>query len=217
MVANLIQAELLVILSSVDGLCRPLPDGQGFGEPLSLIARLDEEALGLVTDSRSSLGTGGMGSKLASARLVTHSGGSVIIASGKRPKPLSTILEGSEVGTLILAEGQTRAARLRWIGLTARPKGAIQVDDGARAALVNNGGSLLAIGVMGITGDFEKGDVVAITNAQGEEFARGLVNYTSDDTRRVKGLRTEQLRKALESTVVYDEVVHRDNLMILPQ
>ncbi|MEI7923852.1 MAG: glutamate 5-kinase [Planctomycetota bacterium] len=217
MVANLIQAELLVILSSVDGLCRPLPDGQGFGEPLSLISRLDDEALGLVTDSRSSLGTGGMGSKLASARLVTHSGGSVIIASGKRPKPLSTILEGSEVGTLILAEGQTRAARLRWIGLTARPKGAIQVDDGARAALVNNGGSLLAIGVMGITGDFEKGDVVAITNAQGEEFARGLVNYTSDDTRRVKGLRTEQLRKALESTVVYDEVVHRDNLMILPQ
>ena len=104
----------------------------------------------------------GMGSKLASARLVTHSGGSVIIASGKRPKPLSTILEGSEVGTLILAEGQTRAARLRWIGLTARPKGAIQVDDGARTALVNNGGSLLAIGVMGITGDFEKGDVVGI-------------------------------------------------------
>jgi glutamate 5-kinase len=217
MVANLIQAELLVILSSVDGLCRPLPDGSGFGESLPLIARMDDEALGLVTDSRSSLGTGGMGSKLGSARLVTHSGGSVVIASGKRANPLTTILDGKTVGTLILAEGQTRAARQRWIGLTARPKGSIQVDDGARAALMKNGGSLLAIGVLDVTGEFEKGDVVAVTNTAGQEFARGLANYTADDTRRVKGLKTDQLRTALEATAVYDEVIHRDNLMILPQ
>ena len=217
MVSNLIQAELLVILSSVDGLCRPLPDGQGFGEPLSLIARLDDDALGLVTDSRSSLGTGGMGSKLASARLVTHSGGNVIIASGKRENPLTTIMGCSDVGTLILAEGQTRAARQRWIGLTARPKGSIRVDEGAKLALIQNGGSLLAIGISEVEGDFEKGDVIAISDHHGVEFARGLANYTADDTRRIKGLKTDQLRSALQASAVYDEVVHRDNLMILPR
>ncbi len=217
MVANLVQAELLVILSSVDGLCKPLPDGGGFGDPVPMLTSLDEDALSLVTDSRSSLGTGGMGSKLASARLVTHSGGSVIIASGKRERPLTSILDCQPVGTLILAEGQTRGARQRWIGLTARPKGRIRVDTGAVSALVNKGGSLLAIGIVEIEGEFEKGDVVAISDFAGEDFARGLANYGSADARRVKGLKKEQLRKALESAVVYDEVVHRDNLVILPK
>jgi len=216
MVANLVQAELLVILSSVDGLCKPLPEG-GFGEPVPILTSLDDEALALVTDSRSSLGTGGMGSKLASARLVTHSGGSVVIASGKRECPLTSILDCQPVGTLILAEGQTRAARQRWIGLTARPKGRIRVDSGAVTALVSNGGSLLAIGIVDVEGDFEKGDVVAITDFAGEEFARGLANYGSAEARRVKGLKKEQLRIALESMAVYDEVVHRDNLVILPK
>jgi glutamate 5-kinase len=216
MVANLIQAELLVILSSVDGLCRPLPDGQGFGEPLSLITRMDDDALGLVNDSKTSLGTGGMRSKLASTRLVTHSGGSVIIASGKRQAPLTTILEGAEIGTLILAEGQTRAARQRWIGLTVRPKGQIMVDDGARSALVAKGSSLLAIGVVDVSGEFEKGDVVSIVDRENCEFARGLANYNAAETRLVKGLKTDQLRIALEENAVYDEVIHRDNLVILP-
>lgn len=217
LVTNLIQAELLVILSSVDGLCRPLPDGQGFGEPLPLITRMDDDALGMVNDSKSSLGTGGMRSKLASTRLVTHSGGSVIIASGKRPSPLTTVLEGAEIGTLILAEGQTRAARQRWIGLTVRPKGQIMVDDGARSALVAKGGSLLAIGVLDASGEFEKGDVVSIVDRENGEFARGLANYTAQETREIKGLRTDQIRTALQENAVYDEVVHRDNLVILPQ
>lgn len=217
MVANLINAELLVILSSVDGLCIPLPDGQGFGDPLPLIARMDDDALGLVNDSRSSLGTGGMRSKLASTRLVTHSGGSVIIASGKKPAPLTRILNCESVGTLILAEGQTRAARQRWIGLTARPKGAIQVDLGAKRALVKQGGSLLPIGVTGIQGEFEKGDVVSIVDPDGTEFARGLANYSSGDTQKIRRLRSDQIRSALQESVVYDEVIHRDNLLILPQ
>jgi glutamate 5-kinase len=158
-----------------------------------------------------------MGSKLASARLVTHSGGNVIIASGKRANPLTTIMGCSDVGTLILAEGQNRAARQRWIGLTARPKGSIRVDEGAKLALIQNGGSLLAIGVSDVEGDFEKGDVIAISDHHGVEFARGLANYTADDTRRIKGLKTDQLRSALQASAVYDEVVHRDNLMILPR
>lgn len=216
MVANLVQAELLVILSSVDGLCKPLLEG-GFGEPVPVLSSLDDDALALVTDSRSSLGTGGMGSKLASARLVTHAGGSVVIASGKRDRPLTSILECQPVGTLILAEGQTRAARHRWIGLTARPKGRIRVDSGAATALTSKGGSLLAIGIVDVEGDFEKGDVVAITDFAGDEFARGLANYNSADARRVKGLKKEQLRIALDSMAVYDEVVHRDNLVILPK
>ena len=103
-----------------------------------------------------------MTSKLASARLVTQAGGSVIIASGKRPEPLTRVLSGEPVGTLFLAHGQTHRARKRWIGLTARPRGHYVVDDGARKAVELGSKSLLAIGVVEVVGDFEKGDVVSV-------------------------------------------------------
>ncbi|MBV8267654.1 MAG: glutamate 5-kinase, partial [Planctomycetaceae bacterium] len=138
MVTNLLQAPLLIILSVVDGLYRTDPGaggGEGQAEVVTLVPRLDDDVLGLAGSSRSSLGTGGMRSKLEAARLVTHAGGSVIIASGKKPEPLTRILAGETVGTLFLAKGQTQGARKRWIGLTARPRGHYVVDAGARRAL----------------------------------------------------------------------------------
>ena len=112
MVTNLLQAPLLVILSVVDGLCRADPGASGVGEVVPLVANLDD-VLGLAGDSRSSLGTGGMRSKLQAAGLVTRAGGSVIIASGKKPEPLTRILAGESVGTLFLARGATQGARKR--------------------------------------------------------------------------------------------------------
>jgi glutamate 5-kinase len=159
------------------------------------------------------MGTGGMQSKLAAARLVTRAGGSVIIASGTQPEPLTRILAGEPVGTLFLAHGQTHRARQRWIGLTARPRGHYVVDDGARAALESASKSLLAIGIVEVLGEFEKGDVVGIRDRAGQEFARGLSNYAAADARRIRGLRTHQAREALGSAL-YDEVVHRDNLVL---
>ena len=162
---------------------------------------------------KSSLGTGGMKSKLEAASLVTKAGGSVIIASGKKPDPLTRILDGQTVGTLFLARGESHGARKRWIGLTARPRGHYVVDDGARNALVAGSKSLLAIGVVDVVGEFEKGDVVGIRDATGREFARGLSNYATPEAKLIRGLRTEQARQALGSTP-YDEVVHKDNLVL---
>jgi glutamate 5-kinase len=213
MVTNLLQAQLLVILSVVDGLCRSDPGSTGLGEVVPLVSDLDDEVLGLAGESRSSGGTGGMRSKLHAAGLVTRAGGSVIIASGKKPEPLTRILRGEAVGTLFLARGATQGARKRWIGLTARPRGHLVVDAGARVALETGDKSLLAIGIVEVVGEFGKGDVVGVRDLNGSEFARGLTNYASLEARQIRGLRTEQVRRAIGSAL-YDEVIHRDNLVM---
>ncbi len=213
MVTNLLRAPLLVILSVVDGLFRSDPGTHETGAVIPLVANLDDDVLGLAGDSRSTLGTGGMRSKLEAARLVTHAGGSVVIASGRNPEPLTRILAAEPVGTLFLARGQTQGARKRWIGLTARPRGHIVVDAGARKALETGKNSLLAIGVVNVIGAFEKGDVVGVRDADGHEFARGLSNYATADALQIRGLRTDQARQVLGETL-YAEVIHKDNLVL---
>jgi glutamate 5-kinase len=220
MVTNLLQAPLLVILSVVDGLYRVDPGNENGnhttddGAVVPLVSHLDDEVLGLAGSSRSTGGTGGMRSKLEAASLVTQAGGSVVIASGKRPEPLTRILAGEPVGTLFLARGQTQGARKRWIGLTARPRGHYVVDAGARQALESGSRSLLAIGVVSVVGEFDKGDVVGIRDANGQEFARGLTNYATAEAQQIRGLRTDQARRTLGSAL-YDELVHRDNLVLI--
>jgi glutamate 5-kinase len=214
MVANLLQAPLLVMLSVVDGLCRNDPGtGAVEAEVIPLVTDLGDETFRLAGPSTSSLGTGGMRSKLQAARLVTRAGGSVIIASGKRDEPLTRILAGEPVGTLFLADGQMQGARKRWIGLTARPRGHYVVDAGARRALESGTRSLLAIGIIEVVGEFDKGDVVGIRDGEGSEFARGLTNFATPEARQIRGLRTEQVRQLL-GAACYDEVVHRDNLVL---
>ena len=216
MVTNLLQAPLMVILSVVDGLFRSDPGEGGVGgtsEIVPLVPHLDDEILGLAGSSKSSLGTGGMRSKLQAARLVTQAGGSVIIASGRNPSPLTRILEGQSVGTLFLARGATQGARKRWIGSTARPRGQFVVDEGARKALEAGNKSLLPIGIVMVEGEFEKGDVVGVRDTQGREFARGLSNYSTADANEIRGLRTEQVRQLL-GRGLYDEVIHKDNLVL---
>jgi glutamate 5-kinase len=214
MVTNLLQAPLLVILSVVDGLYRSGPGDPTERELITLVPQINDQVLAMAGARKSTLGTGGMQSKLAAARLVTQAGGSVIIASGTRPEPLTRILAGHPAGTLFLAHGATHRARKRWIGLTARPRGHYIVDAGARQALESGSKSLLAIGILEVIGDFEKGDVIGIRDVAGQEFARGLTNYATADALRIRGLRTQEARQALGSAA-YDEVVHRDNLVLL--
>ncbi len=214
MVTNLLQAPLLVVLSVVDGLYRTTARDPDRQELISVVPQIDDQVLALARPDRSSLGTGGMQSKLAAARLVTRAGGSVIIASGTQPDPLTRILAGLPVGTLFLAHGARHRARKRWIGLTARPRGHYVVDDGARHALESGSKSLLAIGILEVAGEFEKGDVVGIRDLNGQEFARGLTNYATSEARLIRGLRTQEARLALGSAL-YDEVVHRDNLALI--
>jgi glutamate 5-kinase len=155
-----------------------------------------------------------MRSKLRAARLATAAGESVIMANGNTPGILDTILSGEPVGTLFLPHGGTLPAWKRWLGFTARPRGRLHLDAGARAAIEKQGRSLLAIGVVRVSGGFSKGDVVALCDADGAEFARGLCNYSAVDVERIRGLRTEQIGEVLGG-LPYEEVIHRDNLVIV--
>lgn len=215
MVTNLLRAPLLIILSVVDGLYRQDPAGSvgGTAEPVTLVTNLDDEILGMAGASRSPLGTGGMSSKLQSSKLVTQAGGSVIIASGKQANPLTRILRGEPVGTLFLARGATQGARKRWIGLTARPRGHLVVDSGARAAIESRHRSLLPIGVVEVIGQFGKGDVVGVRDPDGQEFARGLSNFGTEDVCQIRGKKSGEVRKVLGGAS-YEEVIHKDNLVL---
>lgn len=213
MVTNLMQSPLLVILSVVEGLY----DGRPGGPDSRLIPLVDEwtpALMDLAQAEQSARGTGGMQSKLQAVQTATAVGENVIIANGRRPHVLDEILAGDEVGTLFLAKGATVPAWKRWIGYTVRPKGRLCLDDGARTAVEKLGRSLLAIGVTGVEGEFEKGEVVGLVDRNGIEFARGLTNYDSRAARAIAGKRTDDIVNVLGS-LPYAEVIHRDNLVVI--
>jgi glutamate 5-kinase len=159
------------------------------------------------------LGTGGMISKLQAAKTCASSGLSCIIANGKRPDVLTDIiLKREKVGTLFLPASAKMGARKCWLGFCAKTKGHIKVDDGAKEALMRNK-SLLASGVIGVGGDFKKDDIVSIVDSCGTEFARGAAGCDSPTIEKIKGLKTSQIHAVLGCRV--DEIVHRDNLVIL--
>jgi glutamate 5-kinase len=215
MVTNLIRAPLLVLLSDVEGLF----DGDP-ADPKSKIVptvlRLDASISALVRDKATGLSKGGMASKIEAARLTTSAGENVIIAGGRTPGNLAKILAGESIGTLFVAQGQSIPSWKRWIGFTAQPRGRLTLDAGARRAIEEQGRSLLPIGITGVTGQFDKGDVLALVDPQGSEFARGLTNYAHADLERIKGLRTEQISAAL-GHCAYVEVIHRDNMALTSQ
>jgi glutamate 5-kinase len=214
MVTNLLQAPLLILLTVVDGLCAVDPRTDPSAAPIATVPFIDGAIMEKAGAGRSSLGTGGMRSKLRAARLATAAGESVIIANGTRPGILDSIFAAEPVGTLFLPHGSSLPAWKRWLGFTAQPKGRLVVDAGARRAVQNHGRSLLPIGVIEVTGTFGKGDVVALCDIDGTEFARGLCNYSGADAGRICGLRTEQIGEVL-GAVPYEEVVHRDNLVVI--
>jgi glutamate 5-kinase len=210
MVTNLIRAPLLVLLSDVDGLYDGDPDDPR-STVIPTVTRLDESIWALVRDRATGVSKGGMASKLKAASMAVTAGENVVIASGKQPGTLARILAGEPVGTLFVAEGESFSSWKRWLGLTAQPRGRLIVDDGARRAIEHQGRSLLAIGIVGVAGMFRKGDVVALDDNGGEEFARGLSNYTAEEIQRIKGLKTDQIAAAL-GHCPHDEVIHRDHL-----
>ena len=212
MVTNLLRAPLLVLLSDVDGLYDGDPQDPA-SKIIPLVSKIDRSIVNLARDARSGESKGGMASKLEAARIATAAGENVIIAGGRTPGNLARIVAGEVVGTLFLAQGQTLRSFKRWIGYTAQPRGTITVDAGARTAVEKNGTSLLAIGVVGAQGSFRKGDVVALADPAGEEFARGLTNYSLEEVAKIKGLRTEKIAVAL-GHCPYDEVIHRDNMTL---
>lgn len=214
MVTNMLRAPLLVLLTNVDGLYSDDPGVNPNATLLSTVPYIDDSVTGMAGTSKSILGTGGMRSKLRAARLATVAGESVIMANGSIDGILDQVFTGEPVGTLFLPHGQDVPSWKRWVGFTARPKGQFVVDAGARRAVVEQGKSLLPVGVRGVVGEFRKGDVVTVCDESGVEVARGLSNYSSADAERIQGLATDQIAAQL-GTLPYPELVHRDNLVVL--
>lgn len=213
MVSNLLDDSILVILSVVDGLLDGDPNAAG-SKVIPLVSDWNERLLALAADTKSRGGKGGMRGKLQAIRRVVDVGENVILANGRHENVLTRILAGEEVGTLFLAHGPNVPAWKRWIGYTIEPAGRLHVDDGARAALCQNGRSLLPIGITRVEGVFERGAVVAVVDSTGAEIARGLTNYDSRSTSSIRGRQTREIDAILGETP-YEEVIHRDNLAIL--
>lgn len=214
MVTNLLCAPLLVLLTNVDGLYADDPKLFPGAELLINVPHIDATVTGMAGATKSALGTGGMRSKLRAAQLVTTAGESVIMANGSVDGILDRVFAAEPVGTLFLPHGQDVPAWKRWLGYTARPKGKLVLDSGARRAVLEQGRSLLPVGVKTVEGDFRKGDVVSLCDEIGQEVARGLSNYSSSDAERLRGRSTEQITGLL-GTIPYAELVHRDNLVVV--
>ena len=205
LVAHARRSDLLVLLSVVDGIL------DSNGQPVRVIEKLDQ-ARDLVREEKSVLGKGGFDSKLEAARMLTECGEAMVVADGRTENVLLRLMDGADVGTLFVPAQRRLSSRSRWIG-SVRPVGKIHVDEGAVRALVSHNKSLLPAGVLQVEGTFSRGDVVAICGPDGAIVARGLSNYASSDVQRIRGKRTSDVR-ALLADAAYDEIVHRDNLVI---
>jgi glutamate 5-kinase len=215
LVTNLLRADLLILLSSVDGLYTTPPGSGKRCSVLSVVDSISDDIKKLAFKQKTKEGIGGMESKLEAAGIATGSGETVIIANGRQPDVLSKIMKYDDVGTLFLPSKKKIASRKRWIGFTVRPKGKIYIDDGALNALLKKGKSLLPSGVVKVDGNFIKGDIVSILNVNdNRETARGLMNYSSGEVQRIKGLRSSLIKKTL-GYKPYDEIIHRDNMVLL--
>ncbi|HSA62742.1 MAG TPA: glutamate 5-kinase [Nitrospiraceae bacterium] len=213
-VAHLVDADLLVILSDVDGLYTEDPRKNPSATLIPLIPEITDDIERRAGVSGTFEGTGGMATKVRAAKKVGEYGVSTLIINGERAGLLPSVLAGGPGGSLFLARERRLNSRKHWIAFTLRPRGHIRLDQGAVEALTQRGKSLLASGIVEITGQFEAGDPVSCLDADGKEFAKGLVNFSSDLLGRMKGLKTQEIQRQI-GPQEYEEVIHRDNLVIL--
>lgn len=213
LVASELDADLLVILSDVDGLFDKNPKDNPDAKIINEVPEVTEEILTLGTDA-SEGGRGGMRTKLKAAQMVTRFGGKVIIANGKVPYIIKKIFNGEEYGTMFLPQNEGLSDKKRWIGYATNIIGKIKVNNGAKKALVEKTKSLLPIGVVDVINEFSKGDVISILDENDNEFARGIVNYDSESCKKVMGNHSDDIMKILNFKN-YDAIITRDNITIL--
>jgi glutamate 5-kinase len=181
-----------------------------------LIPEITEEIEERAGVSTTFEGTGGMTTKIRAAKKVSEYGVATLILNGQEAGLLPKVLAGGPGGSLFLAKERRLTSRKHWIAFTLRPRGTLTLDPGAVEALARRGKSLLASGILDVSGPFDTGDAVSCLDQDGKEFAKGLVNFSSDTLARIKGLKTIEIQQQL-GPQEYEEVIHRDNLVILDQ
>ena len=213
LVTNLIEAETLVILTDQSGLYTADPRKDASAELITVARAGDPELERMAGGSGTAIGTGGMLTKVLAARRAANSGGHTIIASGREPDVLERLAGGERIGTELRALLPIRSARQRWLANHLRLRGRVTVDQGAARALTEGHKSLLAIGVTAVEGEFERGDVVACMDEHGCELARGLINYSAGDTRRILRQPSHRIAEIL-GHMTDPELMHRDNMIV---
>jgi len=211
LVAILIDADLLVILSDIQGLYTSDPKRDPKAKLLSSVYKIDEKIQKMARGTSVEGRVGGMRTKINAAKVATRSGVSVVVGEGNF---LEDLFAGKDVGTMFFPTEDKLQARKKWIAYGSRVKGKIIVDEGAKKVLVEQGKSLLPVGIKEIKGNFQSGDTVGILDTDGKEFARGIVYYSSKELEKIKGLHTNKIEEKL-GYKYYDEAIHRDNLVIL--
>ncbi len=214
LVSNLVEADLLLLLTDQPGLFTADPRTDPNAQLIVEVEQIDDSLRALAGGSRSGLGTGGMSTKLAAADLARRGGAEVVIAAGSAEDVVLRAAQGERVGTRFLPLANRLESRKRWLLGGPAPAGRIVVDDGAAAALASQGRSLLPVGVVGVEGQFQRGDTVRICNGAGREIARGLTRYGAASLEQIKGRRSDEIAAILgyENS---PEVVHRDDLVVL--
>lgn len=212
LVATLVDADLLVLLSDIDGLYDDDPRKNPAARLIAEVNEMTPELEALSGSSGSAVGTGGIVTKLQAARVAMHSGITVVLANSSCPDAVRRILAGEPLGTVFWPQGRLEN-RKRWIAFGAAVQGRIYVDEGAAKALLLNGKSLLPSGITRVEGSFEVGNTVSICDPSGREIARGIVNYSAHEVERIKGLKTRDIAQVL-GYKDYDEVVHRNNMVL---
>lgn len=213
MIANIVEADLFINLTTTAGLYDSNPAEFKKAKLIRLVSEFTDEIEAIATSETSSVGTGGMKSKVLAAKKVTAIGIPCIIAPGKKKNVLTDILAGKEIGTLFLPMADRLNSKKYWIAFTLHSRGKLVIDDGARKALLEKGKSLLPSGITDVEGDFVVGDPVSCVDREGTAIAKGLVNFNSDEIRKIMGLKTTRIVQVLGHKD-YDEVIHRDNLAI---
>ena len=213
LVANLVEADALIILTDQQGLYNKDPRQNPDAELISEANATDPVIMSMA-GTGGTLGRGGMRTKITAAQRAARSGAATLIASGRAENVLLEIAKGTELGTLLSPKTEKLAARKQWLAGHLIVRGSLQLDAGASKALSDSGVSLLAVGVTRVNGNFNRGDIVSCLSPAGEEVARGLVNYSADEARKIMGRASNEIENVL-GYVDEPELIHRDNLVLL--
>ena len=214
LVANLIEADYLLILTDQNGLFDRNPREHSDAKLISEASANDNSLAAMAEGGAGTFGRGGMATKVSAAKLAARSGTSTLIAAGNENNIIQRVFAGEELGTLLYAEHNPITARKQWLAGHLQIKGKLILDDGAVKKLCESGSSLLAVGVSGLEGEFSRGEIVSCVTTDGKEIARGLVNYNATDVAQIKGKASNKIESVL-GYVDDAELIHRDNLVLI--
>ncbi len=212
LVAQLVEADLLILLTDIDGLYSRTPDGKGFGELIPLVEDITPEIVEMAQGTKNKFSTGGMTTKITAAQIATTAGVMVKILNGRTSGIIGDALADKNCGTTFAAKSDKISSRKRWIMYGLKTSGEITIDNGAKKAL-NQGKSLLPSGIVEIKGHFEEGDAVILNDICGNSLAKGLINYSKGAIMKIKGKQSSQIEEIL-GYKYSDEIIHRDNLVM---